>query len=316
MSRSARALPVAAGAGDYTHVIPELFAAEFNPELYARTVFGEICNTKYEGRFKAMGDKIQIPTMPASTNRAHVEGADLVYDTLSPGNVEMVIARGIDNCWHIPTTALRQSNVKTLAEDFAKHAAKTVAGGTNGIDQTVLANIYSSVHAKNKGLTAGIKSSDINLGVAGTPLAWTRTNAMEIIIERLAVVLAEQNIAEDEPLFLVVPPWAAARVKNSEYKDSAMSGGQLLPAVNGRLGKVAGFTVFQSNNLDTSSSGGQTAYECIFGHKMATTFAAQMTIKESLKHPTKYGDVMRTLTIYDFKVTMDKALGHLHIYKG
>ena len=47
--------------------IPEIWSGKLVEKFYAATVFGEIANTDYEGEISAMGDQVNIRTVPNIT---------------------------------------------------------------------------------------------------------------------------------------------------------------------------------------------------------------------------------------------------------
>jgi hypothetical protein len=69
--------------------------------------------------------------------------------------------------------------------------------------------------------------------------------------------------------------------------------------------------------LTKTVDGGNTATNMVFGHKMALTFAAQLTESEGpLRHPDYFGNFYRGLNVYGYKVIKPEALGHFYACKG
>ena len=71
-----------------------------------------------------------------------------------------------------------------------------------------------------------------------------------------------------------------------------------------------------SNNIDTTTDGDYTVFNCMFGHKCAITFASQLVKNESLKNPNDFGDLLRGLQVYGYETIKTEALGHLYAYNG
>ncbi len=84
---------------------------------------------------------------------------------------------------------------------------------------------------------------------------------------------------------------------------------------NGRIGRIGRFTIYLSNNLYSATDGAFTAYYCLFGTNAAITFAAQMTKMETLRAESTFGDLIRGLNVYGFKIVKPEALGLLYCRK-
>lgn len=310
----ASVFPVAAGGVDTSTAgyNPTLYATKLLLAFLAATVLGQICNTDHEGKVKQFGEKVVMRQLPTITGFTYVKGMGLPHHKPTmKAPVELALDKGWG--WEVPVNPLdvKQSDIKYVSQwaDYASETSKV------HVDNDVLSHIYSSAHASNAGLTAGVKSANINLGVAGTPLALTKTNILETFV-KARQVLNEQNV-QPEGTFMTIPPWCATLISLSDLKDASLVGDQLSILRTGRMGMIAGFTVYMSNNMVTNtSSGGQTASEIIFGHKLATTFASQMLITETVDNPDDYGQIIRGLQAYGYEVVQSEALGHIHAYNA
>jgi len=159
-----------------------------------------------------------------------------------------------------------------------------------------------------------LESVSYALGAAGAPLQLTKTNVLEIIVDA-GSVLDEQNIPRSDR-FLVLPTWAAGLIKKSDLKDVALTGDSVTPIRNGRIGSIDEFTIYISNNLySVADSTGPTSYYTPFGHKSALTFASQLTKMETLRAESTFGDLVRSLNVYGWKVMKPASLGMLYIRK-
>jgi hypothetical protein len=278
-------------------------------EFYKATVLGAIATTEYEGELKKHGDTLRIRTLPDIESRTYVKGQKLVYDSPDPGYIDLLIDKG--EYWGMALNALdqKQSDIKYV-QQWAEHAS---INQKVKIDGTVLGDIYGDVDAANKGSAAGKESGNINLGVTGTPLQLTRATILEILIENCGVVMDEQNVPDDGR-FVVLPSWACALLKTSDLRDASKTGDGVSALRNGRIGMIDRFEVFCSNNLSKVTDTVQCT-NAIFGHKKGTAFASQMLNTETMKNPDDFGDLMRSLQAYGYKVVKPEALGHLYIKK-
>lgn len=89
------ALPSAAGYPAYSGTfIPQIWSGKLVEKFYDATVFGDISNTDYEGEIKAMGDTVNIRTVPNITIQDYVKGQKLATQTPESANVTLNINKG------------------------------------------------------------------------------------------------------------------------------------------------------------------------------------------------------------------------------
>ena len=120
----------------------------------------------------------------------------------------------------------------------------------------------------------------------------------------MGTVLDEANCPEGDR-FLVIPAKMAGLIKQSDLKDASITGDNESPLRNGRLGMIDRFTVYVSHNLKKTSGG---EFSVIGGHKMGFTFASQMTNMETIRSETTFGNIIRGLQVYGYKVVKPEAL--------
>jgi hypothetical protein len=184
------------------------------------------------------------------------------------------------------------------------------------VDTNINAYGYTEVAAENAGATAGKKSSSFNLGVAGAPLAITKANILDILVD-CGSVLDEQNVPEEDR-WVLLPAWMNGMLKKSELRDASTMGDSTSVFRNGKVGMLDRFHVFANNNLSTVTDATTTrqATNVMFGHKKALTFASQMTSMETLKNPADFGNLIRGLNVFGRKVIDENAIGHLYAERG
>lgn len=66
--------------------------------------------------------------------------------------------------------------------------------------------------------------------------------------------------------------------------------------------------LYLSNNIVGITEGTATLYKPIGGHSSGLTFAAQMTKMETLPNPDTFGQLVRGLNVYGYKVVEGKYL--------
>lgn len=304
-----------------TGYIPEIWSGKLIEKFYASTVLAAISNTDYEGEIKGHGDKVHIRTKPTITIRAYLADAALELERPQGNKVVLNIDQGnyfntiLDDVMKVQSDI---SLMSTWSEDAAEQM-KIV------IDRAVLLGIKDQAAAANRGLTAGAITGMLNLGVTGTPLSvvssLTGAGAGDVeiltVMLRLGQALDEQNIPESGR-WIIMPTWAATMVKRSELRQAYLSGDGVSMLRNGRLGMVDRFTLYTSNLIPFGTAAGLAAGEFLIyaGQSHALTFATQMTEMETLRSELTFGQIMRGLQVYGYKVLDGTALAQAVIVKS
>lgn len=168
------------------------------------------------------------------------------------------------------------------------------------IDTDILGSISPDISTQNKGATAGRISASFNLGATGSPIALTATNVISHLVDH-GTVLDEQNCPETGR-FAIIPSWMVGLMKKSDIKDASLTGDSMSPLRNGRVGMIDRFTVYASNLLPSVLDGGNRSYTIYTGHKNGLAFASQLTKMETLRAESTFGEIMRGLQVYGYKV--------------
>jgi hypothetical protein len=143
----------------------------------------------------------------------------------------------------------------------------------------------------------------------------------------MGLCLDEQNVPEDGR-WLTLPAWMASLIKRSDLKQAYLTGDSVTPLRNGKLGMIDRFTLYVSNNLGTtadlgadglvggtSTNADSTAWNIMAGTRDAISFASQITQVETLRSQSTFGNIMRGLNVYGYKVTKPEALVHGYVRK-
>jgi hypothetical protein len=305
------AVNAASGTPQYSGTfIPEIWSGNLLVKFYAATVLAAISNTDYEGEIKDVGDKVIIRQVPDITIRDYAKGQSLIIQRPEAANVELEIDKAKYFNMICDDIDKHQSDIALMdkwSDDAGQQMKITV-------DTGVLADVYADAHASNKGTTAGVISGDINLGASGSPLAVTKVDILDLIVNT-GLCLDEQNVPETERWF-VIPSWMAALIKLSDLKDASMTGDAKSTLRNGRLGMIDRFTLYASNLLTSATDGAFTAFHSIAGQRHGISFAAQMTKMESLRSESTFGNLVRGLNVYGYKVLKSVAVCDVYVYKA
>lgn len=303
--------PVAPGHPDMSGIeIPTIFSAKLQIKYYETSILPQISNTDYEGEIRQSGDKVEIRTVPDMVIRTYVKGGKLIYDTPKGTKISLLIDKGKYWAFAVNDVDRAQADINYV-DNWSQDAAEQLR---TAVDTGIFADIYDDADASNYGATAGARSGSYNLGTTGTPVALAKTNITDVIVD-CGSVLDEQNVPETDR-FIVLSTWAAGMILKSDLSEASFAGDETSIKRTGRMGMIDRFTLYKSNILDTTTDGADTVYNMIFGHPNALTFAAQVTEREMIDNPDDFGDLMRGLLVYGYKVATPKALGWLYAKKA
>lgn len=303
--------------------IPEIWSGKLQAKFYKTTVLSEITNNDWEGEIKGQGDKVYIRSIPTITIRSYVKGQNLTNEVPESTPLELNIDKGQYFSVVLDDVDAVQADVK-LMDMFTNDATEQMK---ITIDADVLNGVKAGAATANKGATAGAISGNINLGATYATRAISKTNVLDLILD-MGQVLDEQNVPETGR-WLVIPSWMAAMIKNSDLKQAYLTGDNQSILRNGKLGMIDRFTLYVSNNLPTatdlgsdSATGGTgtatdvAAWNILAGTRDAISFASQMNNVESIRAQSTFGNIVRGLNVYGYKVTKPEALVNALVSKA
>lgn len=270
--------------------IPEIWSKKLQAKFYKSTVFAEISNTDYEGEIKGQGSKVMIRIRPTITVGDYTVNSDISYQALQDDRIELNIDKAKYYAFKVDDVDVAQSDIRVINEattDASEQMKIT-------IDSQVLGSVYA----------------DASTAMTSTQI--TKINVLDWIVD-MGTKLDELNIPETGR-WLVLPPWIAGMIKKSDLKDASLSGDGASIMRNGRLGMIDRFTLYSSNNLAGSDTVG-TPRHVLAGTKHAITFASQYVKTETVRLQNTFGDAIRGLNVYGFKVVKGDALVDAPVYK-
>lgn len=303
-----------------SNFIPEIWSGKLQVKFYKSTVLSEITNNDWEGEIKGSGDKVHIRSIPTITIRDYTKGLNLTNEVPQSTPIELTIDKGKYFSVVCDDVDEVQADVR-LMDMFTNDASEQMK---IAIDGNVLQTVYADAAAANKGTAAGVISGNINLGTANNARAVTKDNVLDLILDA-GQVLDEQNVPEDGR-WMVVTPWIAALLKKSDLRQAYLTGDDTSPLRNGKIGMIDRFTLYVSNNLATvadnagttptpTSDDFQGTY-LMAGTKDAISFASQITNVETLRAQSTFGNIVRGLNVYGFKVVKPEALVTAYVKRG
>lgn len=311
-----------AGAGNVSGTfIPTLWSSQLNWKFYKTTMFSEIANTRWEGEIKGLGDKIVINQIPTLSVNTYVVGAGLNYEVPAPSTIELQIDKAKYFAFQVNDVIEHQAK-PNLMDMFTNDATMQLK---IAVDSNVLYNTWNQAATGNYGATAGVNSGSYNLGTDTAPVTLTGSNVLQMITN-FSGVLDEQNIPETER-FVVIDPATRNLLMQSNLAQAQFMGDSQSMVRTGKIGRIDRFDIYVSNNLPKASAGSNTPYVSgdgtessitstsglkrrvlVAGHKSAISFASQITKTEQVRNPSDFGDFVRSLMVYGFKVTKPESL--------
>lgn len=294
------ALPFANGSGG--RFIPEVWSKKLLVNFYKTTVLDAICNTDYQGEISGQGSKVNIRNTPVVGISDYDPAASTPitsYDDLSDTLVELTIDKAKIFKFKVDDVLAAQSDIP-LVNEATRDAGERMK---IAVDTDVLGGIYSGVAAGNI------------IGGATYTLAQqiTKANVIDHIID-MGNKLDEADIAETGR-WLVLPPWICSMIKKSDLQNANQSGDSTSIARNGKLGIIDRFTIYQSNSVPIRgddaaaalASDADAQYKILAGTTHYATFASQFVKTETLRLESRFGDAVRGLKVYGYKVVQPTA---------
>jgi hypothetical protein len=269
------------------HFIPEVFSRKLQAKFYAQTMLSEVTTNEYEGEISGLGNKVNIRTVPA-VSVADYSGS-ISYSDVTSSTIELNIDKAKSYAFKVDDILKEQADI-----DFLNEAAGDAAQNMKiAIEQDVFANV-----------AAGSSLTDIN---GGTPANVTSSTVLGHILD--AGQLLDENNIPEEGRFMIINPAVATVLKQSELRQAYLTGDNVSPLRNGFIGTVDRFNMYVSNNLSTSAG----VTSGLFGHPKAIAYASQMTNTETVRLESSFGDGVRGLAVYGYKVILPTAIGEFKL---
>lgn len=266
--------------------IPEWWSAKLNDKYYNSTCLHQITNNKYEGEIKNQGSTVQIRVRPTIQVSKYIPGEKIQTQDISDEKIELRINQAVKFAFAVDDIDATQSNIP-LFNELTKDASEQMK---IYIDTQVLGSVYA----------------DASLSLATAAL--DSTTVLNWIIQ--AGVKLSKNAIPTTGRWLVIPPDVGGLIQNSDLKNVSLSGDNGTSIMrsdmeNGKLGRIAGFDIYISNNLAVTAGG---TFQCIAGHKSAVTFASQIAKVRNIELPDAFSRSIQGLNVYGFKTLIPTGL--------
>ena len=272
--------------------IPELWSARLLQGLEKSHVATNLVNRDYEGQIRNQGDKVNINTLSDVAIKTYTPNSDIASpDDLTTTKQQLEITEA--DYFNIQ---LDDVDRVQAAGELMDTAMRNVAYKMNDrTDSFILGKIAS-----------GVASGNI-IGATASPVQVTKNNIYESIIE-MRTKLDKANVPTSGRTIIIPPEIYALLLQDERFvKSDAVAGQNVL--VNGLVGRVAGFDVFESNNVvyDTNNKFWKVTAQV----RTATTFAEQIVKTEAYRMEKRFSDAVKGLHVYGAKVTDGTQIAEL-----
>lgn len=280
-----------------TTFIPELWSARLLYALDKAHVATNLVNREYQGIIANQGDTVHINSIGAITVKDYTKNADIADpDALTTTEQTLVI----DQCKYFNFQVDDVDNVQ---------AAGDLIDTAMGRAAYSLADVADAYLLKT--IAAGAASGN-TVGADSGPIALTAANVYENIV-KLRTKLDKANVPNTGRTIVVPPEVYALLLMDDRFAKSDAAAGQSA-LLNGEVGRVAGFTVYMSNNVrtGTGTDTGKTPYfEITAQVSTATTYAEQIIKTEAYRLEKRFADAVKGLHVYGAKVTDGSQIAKL-----
>ena len=274
-----------------TSFIPELWNARLLYALEKAHVAANLVNRNYEGEIQQQGDTVHINSIGAVTVDDYTRNTDIDDpEVLTTTDQTLTIDQAKYFNFQIDDVDAAQT-----AGDLMDTAMQRAAYALNdAADAFLLQTIAAGVDTGNK-----IGSS--------AAIALTAENIYENIVA-LKTKLDKANVPTTGR-YIVVPPEIHALLLLDDRFVKASDGGTANDTLlNGEVGRVAGFTVYMSNNVKFTTD----HWEIPASVQTSTTYAEQIVSTEAYRMEKRFADAVKGLHVYGAKVTDGKQIAVLY----
>lgn len=263
--------------------IPEVWSAKTMKIFNKTVVMKKIVNTDHEGEVKKAGDTVHVRSFGEIVIRNYTREQTLTMDTLTDPMSDLVIDQEKYFAFNVDDVDDAQSDI-SIMNGYTARAADAIQ---RTVDQHIHAN-YANVDAGNI------------IGSSAAPITLTKDNVYFYCTE-LRRIMKDDNVTGE--MHLVVDPTREALMLNApEFVRATGLGDKTVQ--DGEIGRIAGFRVHCSTNLN-SASGNRPILALT---RDLISFADQLSKTEMVRPTNQFVDVFKGLYVYGSKVFSNSEL--------
>jgi predicted small secreted protein len=276
--------------------IPDLWSARILDQLDKFLVAEPICNNFWEGEIKRAGDSVKIWTPGDITVKSYTKDSDHAAADATTGTDDSLL--------------INQQKYFNFQVDVITQAQMPVAVLNAYMDRAIYA-MRDNIDAYVLGLYTGVAAAN-----TVTPSATLTSSNIYTELLKLYRVMTDAKVPL-EGRYLVVSPRVLEQINSYLGARSTVLGDNV--AVNGYVGKFAGFNVYLSHNVVetdedmTGTSSTETVHNCLAGTNIGITLAKQIPLG-SLKMyepELRFATAVKGLMVYGAKMLYSGAANGL-----
>jgi hypothetical protein len=288
-----------------------LWAKAIQANLNKKHVFASVFNRQYEGQAK-QGGTVKILSIGRVTVKNYTRNAGAGGSAASPtiagiDRPEVLIASAM----FLDIDQAKYFNFEVDDIDKAQQSTMVMGPATKEAAYALAnaADLYAGTVLQQGVATANILTPETVGTGAGDG------DAYEILVN-LKVKLKENDV-DDSGLWVVVPPWFVGMLEKDVRFTNYGTAANRETLENGKIGRAAGFEIFESNNISGSTAGTLAtpggAHTVIAGTRDAATWAEQLDKVEAFRPQDGFNDALKGLHVYGAKVTRPYALASIEV---
>lgn len=271
-----------------TNFIPTIWSARLLDALEKSHVATNLVNKDYEGLITGQGDTVKINSIGDITVKNYTKNTDM------------------DDPEDLTTEAKTLTISQAKYFNFQVDDIDKVQASGDLVDSAMTNASYQLSDVADQYLF-GVMSAGVDSANKLAETTLTADNIYENIIA-LRTVLDKANVPTSGRSIAIPPEAYALLLQDKRFVEG---GGSLAEetARNGLVGTVAGFTVYESNNLPKNSS--TSAIDIIATVASATTYAEQIVQTEAYRMEKRFSDAVKGLHVYGATVTDGRRIAVL-----
>ena len=269
-----------------------------------------LVNRDYEGELQNTGDTVQVRTLGSITMGPYAKNQTVTYQDLAPVREPMTISDAQYFSFKVDDLEKAQTDISVM-DAYTGRAAVSM----NNVIEAKLLSFYAQALPANK-ITAAAGAA-----IVLTSTATDGTSVYDNFV-KARTRLAIQNVPTVGRWAVVDPATTALLlmdtlhfIRATDLGDRVVTDGSSAFGGNrpGYIGRIAGFDVYESNQVPTDANGKYLQY----GTNMAISYAAQLTEVEAIRLETTFATAVRGILLHDGKVfgEASKAFGTIYAAK-
>ena len=299
---------------------------KWNPAIYSQKVLKffrrssiaeAITNTDYAGEIENFGDTVKIIKEPTITVNSYTRGAVVNTQDLTDTEITLTVDQGNYFAFKVDDIEERQSHVnwESLATSSGAFSLK------KAYDYNILKEINDSA-------VQGTATTDT--GAAGAAISCDTGNECANYLARMAQQLDANDVPQENRWFVANSGfYEILKQADAKLMDASVTGESQSALMNGAVTdrKIHGFTLYQTNVIQTGSTGSAAAFTfgpsatsgettVLGGHMSAVATASHIAKTEVIRDPDSFADIVRGLHVFGRKVLRGSGDGYKGVLQG